>query len=128
MTAKRLFAAIGLAVLAAGVPLAAANAQGPILETYTAFLGPADHFNSRGARLTAPWQVIRQDRANFHALGVRDPGDEYDDFFASKANRNRMEQLILHGYIEGNAGWRIVNENVWIRVEVYQNSVAVSVQ
>ncbi|MEC9343022.1 MAG: hypothetical protein VYD64_04165 [Pseudomonadota bacterium] len=103
-------------------------AQGPLLESYTAFLGSADHFNSRGARLTEPWQVIRQDRANVHRYGVRDPGDEHDSFFASIRNRDRMEQLILGGYIEPNAGWRIVNENVWVTVDIYQDSVNVSVQ
>jgi len=123
---KRILMAMSLATTVF-LPVSA-QAQGPLLEVYTAFLGPADHFNSRGARLTAPWQVIRQDRANFHRYGVRDPGDQNDRFFASVANRGRMERMILNGYIDPNAGWRIVNQNVWIRVEVYANSVNVSVQ
>lgn len=106
---------------------APAVAQGPVLESYVAFLGPNDHFNSRGARLTEPWQIIRQDRANFHRFGIRDRGDQADRFFASIANRGRMERMILNGYIEPNAAWRIVNDNVWIRVDVYPNSVNVSV-
>ncbi len=35
--------------------------------------------------------------------------------------------MILNGYIDPNAAWRIVNDNVWIRVEVYENSVNVTV-
>lgn len=116
----------GMALMALGA--GSTRAQGPLLESYSAFLGPADHFNSRGARLTEPWQVIRQDRANFHRFGVRDPGDQGDAYFASAGNRARMERMILNGYIEGNAGWRIVNENVWIRVDVYANAVNVTVQ
>ncbi len=122
--------AIAIVAMAAGLAVSPERsaAQGPLLEAYSAYLGNADHYNSRGARLTEPWQVIRQDRANFHRFGIRDPGDEYHSFFAIAANRNRMEQMILHGHIDANAGWRVVNENVWIRVEIYQNSVRVDVQ
>ena len=124
------FSAITVAALAVTMTVSPERsaAQGPLLEAYSASLGNADHYNSRGARLTEPWQVIRQDRANFHRFGIRDPGDEYDSFFAIAANRNRMEQMILRGYIDANAGWRVVNENVWITVEIYQNSVRVDVQ
>ena len=125
---KNFVAAVTAAIACAIAQPTAVVAQGPVLEVYTAFLGPADHFNSAGARLTQPWQVIRQDRANFHRYGIRDQGDQYDGFFASSANRSRMEQMILHGYIDPNAGWRIVNQNVWITVEVYANSVSVNVQ
>lgn len=126
---RRIVAAgMGAAVALAMLPAAGVRAQGPLLEAYNAYLGPADHYNSSGVRLTEPWQVIRQDRANFHRFGVRDPGDEGDGFFASAANRARMEQMILNGYIEGGAGWRIVNQEVWIRVEVYPNSINVTVQ
>ncbi|MDJ0931365.1 hypothetical protein [Breoghania sp.] len=105
-----------------------AVAQGPLLEVYVAYLGPDDHYNSRGARLTEPWQVIRQDRANFHRFGIHDRGDEGDRFFASSANRARMERMILNGYIEGNAGYRIVEGNCWIRVEIYRDSVHIEVR
>ncbi len=37
---------------------ATVNAQA-LLETYVAKLSATDHFNSRGVRLTQPWQVIR---------------------------------------------------------------------
>lgn len=105
-----------------------AQAQGQLLDSYVAFIGPNDHFNSKGGRLTEPWQIIRQDRANYHRFRVRDPGDEGDIFFSSMANRGRMERMILNGYINPNAAWRIVNENVWIQVEIYANAVNVTVQ
>ncbi|ADZ70005.1 hypothetical protein [Polymorphum gilvum] len=124
---KRFFAITGLAAAAALAGSDAGRAQGGLLEVYVAFLGPADHYNSRGARLTEPWQIIRQDRANFHRFGIRDPGDQGDRFFASANNRERMERMILNGYIDPSAAWRIVNENVWIRVEIYPNSVNVTV-
>lgn len=107
---------------------APALAQGPMLEQYDAFLGSADHFNSRGARLTEPWQIIRQDRANFHRFNVRDSGDQGDAFFASAANRARMEQLIRNGRIDPGAANHIINGNVWIRVEIFENAVNVVVQ
>lgn len=124
---KNLTATAVIAVGLAGATFSGAQAQGPLLETYVAFLGTDDHYNSRGARLSEPWQIIRQDRANFHKFGIRDRGDESDRFFSSIANRGRMERMILNGYIDPNAAWRIVNDNVWIRVEVYENSVNVSV-
>ena len=124
---RNLTAAAVMAAGLAGVTVPAAQAQGPLLETYVAFLGTDDHYNSRGARLSEPWQIIRQDRANFHKFGIRDRGDESDRFFSSIANRGRMERMILNGYIDPNAAWRIVNDNVWIRVEVYENSVNVTV-
>ncbi|WP_417671728.1 hypothetical protein [Roseibium sp.] len=117
--------ATGLCMALSAVP---SVAQGPVLEVYTAYLGPADHFNSKGARLTQPWQIIRQDRANFHKFGIRDGGDQSDRFFGSIANRNRMEQMILRGTIDRSAANRIVNGNVWIRVEVYADFVNVTVQ
>ncbi len=97
------------------------------LETYFAYLGPDDHFNSKGARLTQPWQVIRQDRANYHRFGIRDQSDNYDSFFSSKANRARMERMILNGYIDRSSGQRIVNQNVNIKVEIFDNAVNVTV-
>ena len=59
-----------------------AQAQGQLLDSYVTFIGPNDHFNSKGGRLTEPWQIIRQDRANYHRFRVRDPGDEGDIFFS----------------------------------------------
>lgn len=129
MRMVKVLVACAVLLFSAGLgSLPPASAQGQLLDRYVAFLGPNDHFNSRGARLTEPWQIIRQDRANYHKFRVRDPGDEGDMFFGSIKNRGRMERMILNGYINPNAAWRIVNENVWIQVEIYANAVNVTVQ
>ena len=122
----RLVMAVAALLFASGWAVVPAKAQ--VLESYVAFLGENDLYNSRGNRLSQPWQIIRQDRANYHRFNVRDPGDEGDSFFASAANRARMEQLILSGRIEASAARSIINGNVWIRVDIYQNSVDVTVQ
>ena len=43
-----------------------------LIESYTALLSEADHFNSSGQRLTSAAAIIRQDRANYYRYGVRD--------------------------------------------------------
>ena len=67
---------IALATLAA-VPAAADQMVGQ----YTAFIGQDDLYNSKGKRLTEPWQILRQDRAKYHRFGVSQPGDEWDPYF-----------------------------------------------
>ena len=99
---------------------------------YTAFLGAADHFNSNGQRLTEPWQVIRQDRANFHKFGIQDGGDEWDPFFGDVNNRAALEQMLMRGTTSASARRAIVNSNVFIHVEIYGSggratSISVSV-
>ena len=110
---RALFLALGLALLAG-----AASAQ-QLLETYVAEISPNDHFNSNGQRLTQPWQIIRQDRANFHRYGAGDAGDEWDSFFASADNRAAAERMIMDGYISPQAARDIVNGNPIVVVEVW---------
>lgn len=96
---------------------------------YRAFIGNEDLHNSKGARLTAPWQVLRQDRANYHRFGIRQPGDEGDPFFADANNRAAMEQMILHGRIERSAGDAIMRGGVMVEVSVYgRGGVGTSIQ
>ena len=38
-------------------------------------LSEQDHLNSNEQRLTTAAAIIRQDRANFHRFGLRDPAD-----------------------------------------------------
>lgn len=73
------FAAIAAVLFACAGP---AGAQ-EFLGTYFTSIGPADFYNSRGARLSDPCAVLQQDRANFHRFGKRDDGDQYDPFFTS---------------------------------------------
>lgn len=132
---KRLLVAAGLLAFSVVSPaLAQSSITGggsgfAIIETYYAFLSADDHYNSKGVRLTAPWQIIRQDRANYHRFGVRDNGDEWDSFFGSATNRARMESMLQNGWISQSASRAIVNGEVWIRVDLLgKGSRATAVQ
>ena len=92
-----------------------------LIGSYSAFIGNADLYNSDGKRLTTPWQVLRQDRANFHRYGVSQPADQDDPFFSSAGNRAIMERMVANGTIEASAGRRLVNGNVTVRVNIYGN-------
>ena len=91
-----------------------------LLESYRAYIGDDDLYNSAGERLSQPWQVIRQDRANVHRFGVRQRGDEVDGFFSSSRNRDLAERMIRNGRIERSAGRSIVRGNVAVEVEIWR--------
>ncbi|TDX23366.1 hypothetical protein [Rhodovulum visakhapatnamense] len=90
-----------------------------LLEEYVAIIGPQDLYNSKGARLTAPWQVLRQDRANFHRFGRRDPGDRGDRFFASAENRGAMEQMVMRGSIDPAAARDLMAGGATVVVRIW---------
>ena len=92
-----------------------------LVEHYRAYIGEADLFNSSGTRLTQPWQIIRQDRANFHRYGIRDSGDQSDSFFADPANRQSLEAMLRSGSMTREAAAMIVHGNVWVDVDIYSN-------
>src|ERR1700761_7892615 len=85
-----------------------AHAQ-ELIESYTALLSEADHFNSSGQRLTSAAAIIRQDRANYYRYGVRDADDEGDQFFADEGNRAVLEQMLDRGRADPGVLSRIVN-------------------
>jgi|SRR6185312_347035 len=114
--------AIALASLAFG-----AAAQAAPLETYVARLSVQDHYNSNGVRLTTAAGIIRQDRANFYEFGLRDREDTADGFFASKANRAILEDMLLHGTISRAANDEIVNGTPLIVVHVYAHYIDVDI-
>lgn len=97
---------------------AAVSAQ-QLIEEYRAFISDQDLHNSSGVRLTKPWEIIRQDRANYHKFSVPDPDDYYDSFFAIEANRALVEELLQRGRIEQTAGQSIVDGSVYVRVRIY---------
>ncbi|MDK4740351.1 hypothetical protein PH547_15825 [Rhizobium sp. CNPSo 3464] len=119
--------ALFIALIAAGVFVPPASAQSTItraksdhlIETYRAYIGRDDLYNSGGARLREPWQIIRQDRANFYVYGGRDRGDEADTFFADKRNRETLEAMLASGSISPSAASMIVQGNIWINVSIY---------
>ena len=90
-----------------------------LLEEYVAYIGGSDLVNSSGERLTQPWAIIRQDRANFHRFGQRDSLDQGDSFFASAGNGAIMERLLRNGSISPAAARAIINGDVMIRVSIY---------
>jgi len=97
---------------------ATASAQ-ELKETYRAQLSERDHFNSNGERLQSAAAIIRQDRANFHRFGIRDPGDQSDVFFTDVNNRAELEALIERGTSEPHAINRIVNGTPMVRVDIF---------
>lgn len=97
---------------------APASAQ-QLKESYKAQLSEKDHFNSNGERLRSAAAIIRQDRANFHRFGIRDPADQSDVFFTDADNRAALEALIERGTSEPGAINRIVNGTPLVRVDIY---------
>lgn len=86
---------------------------------YVAYIGTDDLYNSNGARLSEPWQVLRQDRANVHRFGVSQPGDQSDSFFGSIDNRAIMERMVMNGRIDPAAAQRLVNGGSMVVVRIY---------
>jgi hypothetical protein len=110
----RRVAALSLLLLAAG-PAAADQ----LLARYAAWIAPADLLNSQGQPLTEPWQVLRQDRANFHRFDIRQFADEWDPIFGSADARVQFERLLQAGRIDPAARDAILRGNVRVRVEVW---------
>jgi hypothetical protein len=111
---RRLFTA---ALLALALPLPAAAQS--LLASYTAYIGQADLYNSNGQRLTEPWQVLRQDRANFHRFRIRQPGDQGDRFFASADNRAAMERMLMNGTMEPGVRQMLLAGGAIVFVNIY---------
>ena len=114
---KTVLVAAALAVAVIATPVHA----GALVESYTAFLSQADHFNSNGQRLTSAAAIIRQDRANFHLYDRGDPGDEGDQFFDNVNNRAAMERMLERGRSSPVAINAIVNRTPLIRVDIYRD-------
>lgn len=89
-----------------------------LIGSYYAYIGSDDLYNSRGARLTTPWQVLRQDRANFHRYGITQPGDEWDPFFGDMENRGIMERMVRNGSISAAAARDIMRGGAMVYVEI----------
>jgi len=86
---------------------------------YTAYIGEDDLYNSKGARLQEPWQILRQDRANYHRFGIRQRGDEGDPFFSSANNRAAMEQMVRRGTITREARRLLLQGGATVYVDIY---------
>jgi hypothetical protein len=108
--------------IGATVLIATPSRAQQLVESYVAFLSEADHFNSNGQRLTSAAAIIRQDRANFHRFGVRDPQDQDDSFFANAGNRETLERMLENGEAAPGVISRIVDGTVLIRVDIYRGA------
>lgn len=128
MTLRRILSLMtGLSILMSGPLMQTASAQSSVtavqsdrlIDRYRAYIGPADLVNSNGVRLTQPWQVIRQDRANFYQYKVRDRGDEPDTFFSDVKNRQALEAMLSNGHMTAEAANMIMRGDVWVDVAIY---------
>jgi hypothetical protein len=90
-----------------------------VIGSYAAYIGEDDLYNSEGTRLSEPWQVLRQDRANFHRFGISQDGDEWDPFFEDADNREAMETMIRRGYIDPDAEKMILSGGAMVYVNIY---------
>jgi len=93
--------------------------QDQMLEGYFAQITYRDLYNSGGVPLANPWQVLRQDRANYHRCGYRDPLDQWDSFFGSEANRAIMEGMLNRGTITPQAARDIMSGEALVWVEIH---------
>jgi S1-C subfamily serine protease len=115
---KKLIIALAIA-LVANIPIRGSAQQ--LIGSYIALLSEADHFNSRGQRLTSAAAIIRQNRANFHRFGIRSPEDQDDPLFANEANRAALEQMLERGRADPGVVERIVNgPPVLVRVDIFR--------
>lgn len=127
----RLLKSLALPLVAAlGLLSAPACAQADeLIGAYVAYIGKPDLTNSKGARLREPWQILRQDRANYHRFGISQPGDEWDPFFGLIDNRAAMEQMVMRGSIDPRAARNIVDGGATVFVRIYgRGSLGTSVK
>ena len=113
-----------IAALLAGLLVPPAGAMAgdmQVLDSYYAYLGDADHYNSKGTRLAEYWQVIRQDRANYHRFGIQDPYDEPDTLFDDPNSRALLETLLRQNPLPKSEADMIVSGEVLIGVEIYSD-------
>ena len=106
--------AMAVAFLVLAGPAAAQN----VIGGYQAFIGTADLHNSKGVALSAPWQVIRQDRANVHRFGIQQSGDDWDGWFGTAENRAALEHWVMTGAMSPSARARIMSGGATIYVEI----------
>ena len=91
-----------------------------LVARYKAFLFDPDHTDASGAPLDEAWQVLREDRVNFHDRDVRQADDQTDPVFADAAYRDRIEEMVANGNLTEGAARKIVERNVLVAVDIYE--------
>jgi hypothetical protein len=114
-TRSIVLAAVAVFLFAVG-PAAGAT----MIAEYDALLSSADHQSSTGEKLTTAAEIIRQDRANYHKFGIRDPQDGDDTYFGSASNRTFVEQMLERGNADPDVLQHIVDGNVRVHVAVFR--------
>ena len=124
---NRFFRIVSAGVLTVLVGATAAAAD-EYLGSYQARISGQDHQASDGYPLDTAAQMVRQDRANWHKFGNSDSEDQDDPWFGSNGQRSRLERMLSQGGAMSSGVRRaIVNGEPLIQVDVYENSVRVSI-
>ncbi len=89
-----------------------------MLESYCAYLGVADHYNSKGQQPTEFWQVIRQDRVNSHRFGIQDPNEQTDSDFGKIEARADLETVLMQNPVGPDITAAFVGTEIWLRVDI----------
>lgn len=107
---------------AEAAPTPAETKRSPVklVGEYKAFLYGPDHTDPSGSTLTEAWQVLREDRANFHARGVKQDADQTDPLFGDPANREKIEEMVANGNLTDGMARKIVDRDVLVRVQLYE--------
>ena len=120
-------------VTAAGLLLASLLGVGAahaddMLGSYVARISDRDHQASDGYALDNAAQMVRQDRANWPKFHRRDSDDEGDGWFRTNDQRADLQRMLERGGAMSSSTKRaIVNGEPLIQVDVYENSVRVSI-
>lgn len=126
MNKARSFAVAGL-LLTSLLGTGAARAD-DMLGSYVARISDRDHHASDGYELDSAAQMVRQDRANWHKFHRRDADDQGDDWFGSNDDRANLQRMLQRGGAMSSSTKRaIVNGEPLIQVDVYEDSVHVSI-
>ncbi|MBI4864095.1 MAG: hypothetical protein HY815_28135 [Candidatus Riflebacteria bacterium] len=108
-------------------PIEAPPAPASSAPSYRARLSAHDHHNSKGSRLTKVADILRQDRANFHLYGKRDPEDETDPKFRDLKERAEIEQQPIRCSQGGDWKERIIEGTPLVRVTIGHESLSVEI-
>ncbi|MEJ6393272.1 hypothetical protein V8J82_08405 [Gymnodinialimonas sp. 2305UL16-5] len=97
----------------------AAQAQ-QLIGSYYTTLGPQDHYNSSGVRLTDFGAILQQDRANVHRFGRADASDQRDPIFGSRENRSRIPSIWTLGASGGGLPAYVASGGIsYVYIEIY---------
>ena len=121
--------AMAVAGLVAATVLGAGSARADdMLGSYVARISDRDHRASDGYPLSSAAQMVRQDRANWHKFHRRDRDDEGDAWFRTNDQRADLQRMLERpGAMSSSTKRAIVNGEPLIQVDVYEDSVRVSI-